>query len=407
LNIPFFIAKRYLVSKRKKNFINIISWLSMMGVAFITAAIVVVLSVFNGLEELLHSLNNTFDPEIKIEAVSGKTFQCTDSLLQKVKEVKGVALVIEVLEDYAYVRYRDANQVVTLKGVSEDFLQEHRIDKAIVAGEIKLSHQGVDYAIIGRGIEYNLSVAVDDPMFPLQLYYIKNVKSPSIDPSRLYAKQNVVPGSVFSIVQNLDENYIVVPLRVVQSLMDAGQKRTSLEIKSESTSSPKEIQRNLQRVLGSDFSVLTQEEQHKDLYRLVKMEKLFTFLAFVVLLAIGSINIFFSLMMLALDKKKDISVLMAMGADRKLIRGIFISEGALISLLGTTAGLLLGGLLCWIQMEYGLVSMGMESSITEGYPIKPMLDDFLLTLGVVGIITFFISFRPAQLAARSAAVEHL
>jgi lipoprotein-releasing system permease protein len=379
----------------------------MMGVAFITAAIVVVLSVFNGLEELLHSLNNTFDPEIKIEAVSGKTFQCTDSLLQKVKEVKGVALVIEVLEDYAYVRYRDANQVVTLKGVSEDFLQEHRIDKAIVAGEIKLSHQGVDYAIIGRGIEYNLSVAVDDPMFPLQLYYIKNVKSPSIDPSRLYAKQNVVPGSVFSIVQNLDENYIVVPLRVVQSLMDAGQKRTSLEIKSESTSSPKEIQRNLQRVLGSDFSVLTQEEQHKDLYRLVKMEKLFTFLAFVVLLAIGSINIFFSLMMLALDKKKDISVLMAMGADRKLIRGIFISEGALISLLGTTAGLLLGGLLCWIQMEYGLVSMGMESSITEGYPIKPMLDDFLLTLGVVGIITFFISFRPAQLAARSAAVEHL
>lgn len=379
----------------------------MMGVAFITAAIVVVLSVFNGLEELLHSLNNTFDPEIKIEAVAGKTFQCTDSLLQKVNEVKGVALVTEVLEDYAYVRYRDANQVVTLKGVSEDFLQEHRIDKAIVAGEIKLSHQAVDYAIIGRGIEYNLSVAVDDPMFPLQLYYIKNVKSPSIDPSRLYAKQNVVPGSVFSIVQNLDENYIVVPLRVVQSLMDAGQKRTSLEIKSAATSSPKEIQRNLQRVLGSDFSVLTQEEQHKDLYRLVKMEKLFTFLAFVVLLAIGSINIFFSLMMLALDKKKDISVLMAMGADRKLIRGIFISEGALISLLGTTAGLLLGGLLCWVQMEYGLVSMGMQSSITEGYPIKPMLNDFLLTLGVVGIITFFISFRPAQLAARSAAVEHL
>lgn len=153
--------------------------------------------------------------------------------------------------------------------------------------------------------------------------------------------------------------------------------------------------------------MLSHEEQHKDLYRLLKMEKLFTFLAFTLLLGIGSINIFFSLMMLALDKKKDISVLVAMGADASLIRKIFISEGAFISLFGTLAGLVLGALLCWVQMQFGLVSMGMQSSITEGYPIKPVIYDFIITLVVVAFITFIISFRPAQLAARSAAVEHL
>ncbi len=379
----------------------------MIGVAFITAALVIVLSVFNGLEDLLRSLNNSFDPEIKIEATAGKTFVVDTALLQKIKSVEGVELVTEVLEDYAYLRYRDANQVITLKGVSDNFIDQHRIDNSIVAGELKLKEGEVDYAIIGRGIEYNLSVAVNEPLFPLQLYYIKNAKLTSLDPSKLYSKQNIVPGSVFSIVQNFDDNYIIVPLAFAQALMDAGNKRTSLEIKPNTKAEAKEIQQDLQKILGSSFTVLSHEEQHKDLYRLLKMEKLFTFLAFVLLLGIGSINIFFSLMMLALDKKKDISVLVAMGADSSLIRKIFISEGAFISLLGTTGGLVLGGILCWVQIQFGLVSMGMDASITQGYPIKPIAGDFILTLVIVTLITFLISFRPAQLASRSAAIEHL
>ena len=407
MNLPFFIAKRYLFSKRKKNFINIISWLSVVVVAFITAALVIVLSVFNGLGDLLRTLNNSFDPEIKIEAVEGKTFIMTDSLRQKIQKIEGVEVVTEVLEDYAYLRYRDANQIITLKGVSKNFLDQGRMDSSIVSGKLTLSEGEVDYALIGSGIEYNLSIVTNDPMFPLQLYYIKNTKLTGLDPSKLYAKRNIVPGGVFRIVQSFDDNYVIVPLHFAEDLMDSENKRTSLEIKAKPEANPENLQRALKQILGDSFAVLNQEEQHKDLYRLLRMEKLFTFLAFTLLLGIGAINIFFSLMMLALDKKKDISVLMAMGAEASLIRKIFISEGAFIATLGTFSGLLLGGLVCWLQMQYGLVSMGMESAVMEGYPIKPILSDFVLTLAVVALITLLISLRPAQLAARSAQVQHL
>lgn len=378
-----------------------------MVVAFITAALVIVLSVFNGLGELLRTLNNSFDPEIKVELVEGKTFLMTDSLLQKLQGIDGVEVVTEVMEDYAYLRYRDANQIITLKGVSKNFLDQHRLDNAIVSGKLALTENEIDYALIGSGIDYNLSVAINDPMFPLQLYYIKNTKLTGLDPSKLYNKRNIIPGGVFRIVQSFDENYVIVPLHFAEELMDSGKKRTSLEIKTKPNADAAKLQLDLKKTLGPTFSVLNQEEQHKDLYRLLKMEKLFTFLAFTLLLGIGAINIFFSLMMLALDKKKDISVLMAMGANASLIRRIFISEGAFIATLGTLSGLLLGGLICWLQMNYGLVSMGMESAVMEGYPIKPILSDFVLTLIVVALITFLISLRPAQLAARSAQVQHL
>jgi lipoprotein-releasing system permease protein len=407
MNFPFFVAQRYLVSKRKKNFINIISLLSLAGVAFSTAALIIVLSIFNGLEELLRSLNNAFDPEIKIEAVKGKSFVVSDSLLASIKQVEGVAVVTEVIEDYAYLRYRDANQVVTMKGVSDDFLNEHRIDDKIVAGRLKLKEGDVPYAIIGRGIQYNLSVAVEDNQFALQVYYINNVKSGTLDPSRLYSRKIIFAGSVFSIVQNFDENYIIVPLEFASELLNMGQRRTALEVKTKKGANPAAVQQQLKAKLGEKFAVLNHEEQHKDLYRLLKMEKLFTFLAFALLLGISSVNIFFTLMMLAIDKKKDISVLSAMGASSGLVRQIFLAEGAIIAFLGAFIGLFLGGLFCWIQLEYGIISMGMETSVTEGYPVKVVPVDFLNTLLVVAVLTFLIAWRPAVMAARFASVQNL
>jgi lipoprotein-releasing system permease protein len=408
LNVPFFIAKRYLFSKRKKNFINIISLLSVAGVAFSTAALIIVLSVFNGLEDLLRSLNNSFDPEIKIQAAQGKSFEATSTLLQKIRTVEGVDIITEVIEDYAYVRYRDANQVVTIKGVSDNFIQQKRIPQEnIVEGELRLKQGDINYAIVGRGVQYTLSIAVNDPMFLLQVYYINNVKSVGLDPSKLYTRKNIVPGGVFSIVQNFDENYVIVPLDFARDLLNYGDKRTSLEVKTEKGSNVYQVEEALQKAIGNSFVVLNHEEQHQDLYRLLKMEKLFTFLALTLLLLIGSINIFFSLMMLALDKKKDISVLSCMGANAQTIRNIFLAEGALIAACGAFLGLALGGIFCWLQMEYGIISMGMQTSITQGYPIKVRTIDFLSTLLVVSTITFFISIRPAILASRFAGVKYL
>jgi lipoprotein-releasing system permease protein len=408
LNLPFFIARRYLFSKRKANFINIISILSMGGVAFITAALIIVLSVFNGLEDLLRSINNSFDPEIKIQASEGKSFDVSEPMLSKIKAVPGVEVVTEVIENYALARYRDAIQLVTMKGVGDSFLDQNRIPpEAIVEGELKLKENNIPYAIVGRGIQYTLSIAVNEPMYPLQLHYIKNEKSVGLDPSKLYVKKNIMPRGVFSIVQNFDENYVIVPLEFARDLMDYGNRRTSLEIKTRPNVDVFSVENSLQRLLGKNFNVLNYEEQHQDLYKLLKMEKMFTFLALTLLLVIGSINIFFSLMMLALDKKKDISVLSAMGADAAQIRNVFIAEGALIAFLGASIGLALGGIFCWLQLNYGIISMGMETSITQGYPVQVKITDFFYALLVVTIVTFLISAYPAKLASRFAAVKHL
>lgn len=401
MNLPFFIAKRYLFSKRKRNFINIISGLTLILVAVCTAALVIVLSVFNGLEHLLRSLNQSFDPQIKIEAVEGKSFEMTDELRSQIKNVAGVAIVTEVIEDYAYARYREANQVVTLKGVSENFIDQHRIDNAIAEGTLQLRQGETSYAIVGRGVQYSLSIQVGDEFHPLQIYYINNVKPGVVDLSKIYSHENIIVGAAFSIVQSFDENYVIVPLEFARDVMQYGNKRTSLEVKVADNASPAAVQQKLQAALGDTYSVLSLEEQHKDLYRLLKIEKLFAFGGGVLLLGIASINIFFSLMMLVLDKKKDISLLASMGADQSLLRKVFLTEGALIAVGGTVIGLVLGAGFCFLQQRFGFISMGMQNSVTEGYPVTMILSDFAyITLAMV-VITFLVSYRPAQVGSRT------
>lgn len=407
MNLSLFIAKRYFFSKRKQNFINIISILSMVGVAFSTAALIIVLSVFNGLEGLLRSLYVSFDPELKIEAAEGKSFEINDELLSQINAIDGVDVVTEVIEDYAYIRYRDADVVATIKGVSDNFIDQHRLDDRIVQGELKLKQDGVNFAILGRGIQYALSVAVEDEMHALQVFYIKDLKRNSLDPSQMYSRKSIRPGGVFSIEKNYDENYIFLPLDFVIDLLDYENKRTALEIKTEEGADLNNLKQKISSAIGDSFIVLTNEEQQKDLYRLLKIEKLFTFLALSLLITVGSINIFFSLMMLAIDKKKDISILSAIGADQKLIRRVFFSEGAIISFIGAGSGLLIGGLICWAQDQFGLVGMGMENAVVANYPVKMIWTDFALTSLVIITITFLVSFYPAILASRSYSTQNL
>jgi lipoprotein-releasing system permease protein len=407
MNLSLFIARRYFLSKRKKNFINIISTLSMLGIAFSTAALVTVLSVFNGLEDLLNTLYNSFDPEIKIEATKGKTFEVGLALLSKIKSVENVQTITEVIEDYALLRYRDADMIVTVKGVSDNFLDQHRLDGHIVDGKLKLKDSLGYYAIIGRGIQYQLSIAVKESIYPLQVFYINKATSFAIDPSKLYSSRSLQPGAIFSIEKNYDENYVVLPLAFVQDLMNYGNKRTSLEVKTSSGADIVSVKTAIKKRVGDNFSVMTNEEQHKDLYRLVKMEKLFTFVSLTILIIVASINIFFSLMMLAIDKKKDISILSAMGAHSSLINTIFMTEGALIAFTGAIVGIFLGGLICLLQDQFGLVGMGMENAIVSAYPVKMKWMDFIAVSVVIIAITFLISFYPARLAGRSCSTELL
>ncbi|HNP97079.1 MAG TPA: FtsX-like permease family protein, partial [Cyclobacteriaceae bacterium] len=215
------------------------------------------------------------------------------------------------------------------------------------------------------------------------------------------------PGGVFSIEKNYDENYIFLPLNFVRELLDYGNKRTSLEIKTAAGADLEKVRDRIKERIGERFQVLTNEEQQKDLYRLLKIEKLFTFLALSLLITVGSINIFFSLMMLAIDKKKDITILSAMGASHTLIQRIFFSEGAIISFLGAGTGLLLGGIICWLQDQYGLVGMGMENAVIANYPVTMIWSDFALTSLVIVGVTVLVSFYPARLASRSYSTQFL
>jgi len=407
MNLSLFIARRYFLSKRKKNFINIISILSMVGIAFSTAALVIVLSVFNGLEGLLSELYNSFDPEIKVEAKKGKSFEITPELLSKVKSIDNVQTVTDVIEDYAYLRYHDADMIVTVKGVNDNFLHQHRLDDHIISGELKLKDSLGSYAIIGSGIQYALSIPAKESIYPLQVLYIKKTATSTIDPAKLYSLRSIQPGAVFKIEKNYDENYVILPLDFVSDLMEYKNKRTSLEVKTTSGSDINHVKTLIQKQLGENFLVMTNQEQHKDLFRLVKMEKLFTFLALSVLIIVASINIFFSLMMLAIDKKKDISILSAVGASTSLIKNIFLTEGALIAFTGALLGLFLGGIICWAQDQFGLVGMGMENAIVSAYPVEMRWMDFVAVSLVIVSIAFLISFYPARLAARSYSTEQL
>jgi lipoprotein-releasing system permease protein len=379
----------------------------MVGVAFSTAALIIVLSVFNGLEDLLRSLNTSFDPEIKIETVKGKSFEVQEDLLNKIKAIDGVEIVTEVIEDYAYVRYRDADMVVTMKGVSDNFLDQKRLDDHIVDGKLRLREKGINYAIVGRGIQYSLTIGVEANLYPLQVFYIKNAKASTLDISQLYSRRDIEPSAVFSIEKNYDDNYIFLPIDFVKELLDYEDKRTSLEVKTKTGTDIKKVQASIQSIMGETFTVLTNEEQHKDIFKLLKMEKLFTFFALTLLLIVASINILFSLMMLAIDKKKDISILSAVGASPRLIKRIFLSEGALIAFIGAGLGLLVGGTICWLQDHFGLVGMGMENAIINSYPVKLRSIDFLTTSLVIIMVTFLISLYPASLAARSFSTRHL
>ena len=381
----------------------------MAGVAFCTAALIIVLSVFNGLGDLLRSLHLAFDPALKIEAARGKSFLVDDALIAKIENTAGVELVTQVIEDFAYVRYRDADMVAILRGVSNNFLDQNRLDNSMVQGTLELIRgDSIPCAIIGTGVQQTLTVDVEEPFYPLQVFYIKDLSGRiAADPSRMYARQTLLPVGVFAIEQHYNDQYMLVPLSFMQQLLQYGDKRTSLEIKLEANASAQATQARLKSTLGDAYRILTNEEQHQDIYRILKMEKLFMFLALSLLILVGSINIFFSLMMLAIDKRKDISVLVALGASPKTVRRIFLAEGALMSFTGAAVGLALGGLLCWLQDQFGLVGMGMESAIVSSYPVKMKLSDLLLTGGMLVISTVLIALYPAQKAEKTYSVEHL
>lgn len=372
----------------------------MLVVAVGTMALIVVLSVFNGLEDLIRSLYGTFDAELRIVPEKGKTFELTDELLNLVQDVDGVVSITEVAEDNAVVRYQDAMKIVKIKGVSEEFMEQQRLDQAIVQGELKLKRGDVPLAILGAGVRNELSVSLENDFYMLRVFYPRNIRPGALDPSVL-TQLNIKPAGVFSIEKQYDDRYIFVPLDFALKLFDYGNRRSALEIATAANIPIEKVQQRLRNALPEGFLIQSSDEQHSSLLKAIKIEKLFVYIAFTFILAVASFNIFFALTMLAIDKKKDIAVLLSIGASNRLIRKIFLAEGALIAFTGAVIGLALGVGIVLVQEYYGLVGMGMQTSVENAYPVELQPTDILFTAVSIILITMLASFRPASIASKT------
>ena len=373
----------------------------MFGVAIGTMSLVIVLSVFNGLEDLIGELNKSFDPELKVEPARGKSFVLTSEFLDGLKQIKGVEIVTQIVEDNAYVKYRNSEMVVKLKGVENNFVDHHRLVRNIVQGRMVLEEDGVMYAIIARGVQSALSINRLTNMYTLQFFYPKRGKTSGLNAANLTNQRVILPIGVYAIEKKYDMNYVIVPLEFALGLFDYGKRRTSLEIKVSPDNSISAVKERIKQYVGEEFNVLTSEEIHADFFKVLKIEKLFVFITFSFILAIASFNIFFSLTMLAIDKKKDIAILSSFGADKSLIKSIFLTEGAIISFLGAFLGLFLGLVICVMQQQFGIVSMGMETAVVDAYPVKMQFPDFFYTGFSIIVITVLASYRPALIATKT------
>ena len=379
--------------------------ISMLVVGIGTMALIIVLSVFNGLEGLLRSTYGSFDPEIIVTANRGKSFVYNDDLREKIESMEAVDLIAEVIEDNVLIKYKNAQRVVRMKGVSDSFVDQERLQNSLVYGELKFSEKDLNYAIIGRGVQYDLSINPNNDFISLQVYYPKNIGPGLTNPSKLYNSKRVIPASVFSVEKYYDENYIIVSLDFAIDLLSYNLKRTALEISLKPGKDEQKVALKLKNLIGDSYTVRSGDELHADLFKFMKWEKLIVFMTFFLIIAIASINIYFSLTMLVIDKRKDIAILHALGASKKVVRLVFLSVGMIISFAGATLGLTLGLMISGLQQKYGFVSMGMQSALMTAYPVIISVSDILITAFSIIFITLLATIQPALLSTKNLSLQ--
>ena len=399
MNLSLFIAKRYFFSK-KKSFINFLSITAFIGVMVGTSSLIIVLSVFNGLEDLLKSLYINFNPEIKIVSNNSKYFIQNNDQINNINNIEGVDFVSKVIEDRAIASYNGIEIPVYIKGVDSSFSFQNRLNKNIVEGDFILKKNSSSYAVVGRGVKYKISLNLNDNFNNLILYSVSPDFSfiPSGIQKKPFNQMSIIPSGVFAIEQQIDNNFIISSLAFVEKLFEKKNKITALELKINEKQDVYKIKSDIKNIVGDDYNVLTIEEQHSDLYKILKTEKLIVFIIFSFILIISSFNIFFLLSMHAIDKKRDLSILLSLGFTEKSIKKIFYYESMIISILGIIIGGALGVLLCVLQNEYGLVSLGMETAIIKYYPVKVKLSDILIIVSIVFFISIIASIKPSLIA---------
>lgn len=397
LRFSFRIAFRYLFSKKSHNAINIISGISAAGVAVGTMALVVVLSVFNGFESLFSGLFSAFDPDLRITLNEGKIFSVDTPEFKKLKSMGSVAVFTEVVEENALLKFKDKQMPAIIKGVSEDFKQMTRIDSILFDGEFLLFDGAFERAVPGAGIASMLGLGAHF-IDPLYIYAPKRTSTINLlRPESSFNQSATFVSGIFFVQQNdYDNQYVLVSLGLARQLFEYGDREvSSVEIKIAEKADPDKVQKEISGILGPGFSVKNRYEQQESYFSIMKIEKWITFLILSFILLIASFNIIGSLSMLIIDKKEDIATLRSLGADNGLIRGIFLIEGWLISLMGTVIGIVTGALVSLVQEKIGIFKLG-PGYVIENYPSITQFSDILLVFITVLFMGFLTAWYPVK-----------
>lgn len=404
MNFPFYIARRYLFSKKSHNAINVISGISVCGVALATLALVCTLSVFNGFQDLVSNLFTAFDPELKVVPAAGKVFDGQDKSIAAIRKMPEVALVCESLEDNALVQYQGRQAMAVVKGVEDNFTELTPIDTILFGkGDLLLHDEVVDYAIPGVQLLANLGTGIRF-LDPLEVYAPKRgAKVNMANPAASFTGGNLFSsGLVFAVNQEkYDGSYIITSLQFARKLFQYTTEVSAVNLKLKPGTDVDAFKRKLEKHLGERFRVLDRYEQQADTFRIMKIEKFISYLFLTFILMIACFNVIGSLSMLIIDKRDDVVTLRNLGAnDRQIVR-IFLFEGRLISFIGAVAGIVLGVLLCWLQQTFGLISLGASGSfIVDAYPVSVHWQDVVLVFVTVLAVGFLSVWYPVRYLSR-------
>ncbi|MDF9831155.1 FtsX-like permease family protein [Parabacteroides sp. PF5-6] len=399
MNLSFYIARRYLFSKKSHNAINIISMVSVCGVVIATVALVCALSVFNGFNNLVAMMFSSLDPELKILPAKGKVFDPTRPEIAGVKDLAEVAFMTEVLEDNALIRTQGRQDFAVLKGVDPTYMQMTGIEEALVDGRFALREDVVDYATLGIGLAYTLGTKAGF-LTPLEIYVPKrNERYNPANPAASFDVGYAYVSGTFRINQAVyDDSYMIVPIELARSLFRYDKEVSALELKLSPEADPAQAKRKIRKILGEAYLVQDRYEQQEDAFKMMQVEKAMTFLILCFVLTIALFNLVGSLSMLMNEKQEDVRTLRNMGADENLIKRIFLFEGWMISGFGAVIGIVVGLILCFLQIRFGLIRLGQTAGafIIDAYPVQVILSDILIIFATVLSIGFFSSWYPVR-----------
>jgi lipoprotein-releasing system permease protein len=410
MKLSLWIALKYFYSKKVRNVINTIARVSQLGIIVGTFALIVILSVFNGFEDVIISLYNSFDPDIKITATDSKYFLPDSSVIVKFSHLDGIAGYSGVIEENALLKYKNNQTIVTLKGINPEFLHQIGLDSMVRYGEPMLVHQNYNFILLGSGIASKLEVALGEDQNIVTVYYPKkeNPGAFSFNPENAFNQKPINPAGVFAIQSDFDNKYAVVPLKFIREVVDQPSKVTAIEIILKPGYDTRQIKNNLKQVFGVGYEIKDRFEQHKWLYKITRSEKFIVFLILSLILLIAAFNLIGSLLMLSIEKKKDMMILKSMGAEPKLIRNIFFIEGILLSLSGAVVGIILGAIVSLLQQKYGFVKInGGSTFLLDSYPVSFRFFDFIKVFGAALVIGIISSWIPARAAYRELTIKDI